>query len=116
MAVDFTNLALAPCVAAFGEPVTYQPGSGAAVSVNRAGLPLMGIFNAAATEDKVNGDTGEVIQVSVPTLALNINDLPVGTTPPYRNAMITVRGRLWQIGEAVPDNYGQLMLRLRLVQ
>ena len=106
--LDFNTLALAPCVAAFGEPVVYQPGAGAPVA-------LTGIFNKYATEQKINSDTGEMRQVVQPTVAINLADMPDGITLPCRNEMVSVGGALWQIGETVQDNFGQLLLKLKRV-
>jgi hypothetical protein len=108
MSIDFDSFALAPCIGAFGETVTYQPGAGAPVTLN-------GIFDEYASDDKINGD-GEVRQVIAPVLSLRIADLAPGAPLPCRNEAMIVRGATWQIAEASPDSFGALILKLRRVQ
>ncbi len=106
--IDFDSLALAPCIAAFGVPAVYQPGAGPAVQ-------LQGIFNEFATDQKIMGD-GEARQVNTPTFAIRLADLTPGAPLPCRNEALLVNGITWQIAEALPDSFGQLLLKLRRAQ
>ena len=102
--IDFDGTALAACIAAFGEPATYQPGAGAPIS-------LTGIFNEYATDQMIT-DSGEMRQVSQPTLGIRVSDLG-GVPNPCRNEAVIVRGQTWQIAEPVLDGFGHLLLKLK---
>jgi hypothetical protein len=108
VALDFNALALTPCIAEFGEPALYVPGAGPA-------LRVFGIFNRYDTEAKLL-DSGEFRQVTAPSLAINIADLPPGTKLPVKGEMIQLRHQTWEIHEPVSDNFGQLLLKLKLIR
>lgn len=103
--IDFNGLALGPCIAAFGQAITYQPGAGAPLS-------LTGIFNAMAVEDKISPE-GDMVQDIRPTLALNAANFPAGQALPVRGETVTINGTIYQISEPVADNFGQILLKLR---
>ena len=105
--IDFNALALSPCIAAFGKPIVYQPGAGMPVT-------LIGIFNEAAMDEKITGD-GQVVQERVPTVAINLRDLPFGMPLPCRNEIVMIGERMFQIGEPLKDNFGHLLLKLKVV-
>ncbi len=106
MAVSFNALALAPCIAAFGEAATYCPGAGAPIA-------LTGIFNRFARDEKINAETGELRQVIQPSFAFNAADLPAGLPLPGNGEQIAVDGNVWAISETVPDSFGHVLLKLK---
>lgn len=103
--IDFNALALAPCIATFGDEAMYVPGGGAPV-------PVKGIFNRSATEEKMDQNTGLMRLVRRPTFALNIQDLPPGMALPCKAEILIIDHAQWEIVEPVPDHFGHLLLKL----
>lgn len=104
--IDFANQAFAPCIAAFGQAVTYQPVTGASFATT-------GIFTLSATDDKVTTD-GDIIQETSTTLMVNTATFPPGTSPKRFDVCI-VNGGSWQVSEAVPGQFGDMLLKLKQI-
>ena len=68
MSFDWEDLAAAPCMDAFGEPVTYLPSGGGSI-------PIAGIFDKAYSE-LVLDDVGSGITTVVPVLGILRSALP----------------------------------------
>lgn len=109
MGVDFDALALAPCIAAFGEKangrsVTYQPAGGAAAAVD-------GIFDAA--HEEVTVQQGAPVSTINPMLGIRLADFPGGTAP-AQGDRLTIRGTPYEIVDIEPDGQGGANLKLML--
>ena len=103
MAVDFDALVLAPLVnQVFGEPVTWQPAAGAAVSAS-------GIFDANFQEVKWTPNEQEVIAFR-PRLGCRVADL--GGEPAEGDTFL-IRGASYRVSEPpLADGIGHIAIFL----
>jgi hypothetical protein len=108
VAIDFDTLALAPCLEAFGQPVTYRPGAARPVT-------LTGIYNRFSTTEVIDTQTGLTLNVTRPTVAIRQADIPSGIEPCQGEA-IEAGGIFWAIADVIPDGMGQVLLQLVLPQ
>ena len=91
-----SGLANAAILAAFGQPVSYQPGAGDAFTVT-------GIFDKTTNEERHAGDV-------YAHLFVNLSDFAV---PPDRGDEVTVDGALYTVFDVVNDSAGGCLLSLR---
>ena len=100
--IDWDTLALAPLHDAFGEVVTYLPGSGPAEQVQA-------VFNAHYTDTKFQDGT----EVSGTRSILNVRKSVLPGLP-TQGELFRVRGILYAVTNVEPDGLGDLRVDLRL--
>ena len=91
-----SRLANAALLAAFGQPVSYQPGAGDAFTVT-------GIFDKTTDEERHAGGV-------YARLFVNLSDFAV---PPDRGDEVTIDGALYTGFEVMNDSAGGCLLSLR---
>ena len=87
-----------------GEPIVYQPETGAAV-------PITGIFDEVYILAKGDAEAG--VETLGPEVFLRLEDLPVD--PEDDKPMLTLRGVTYRVTERRPDGIGGSVLALRAV-
>lgn len=100
MAVDFDNLVLAPCIAVFGEAITYIPRLSSRFPVN-------GIFDPAYTELVVID--GEPVTQTMPVMGIRLSDFP---QKPLQDDTLIARGKVYRVREVRVDGHGSAKLML----
>lgn len=105
MTIDFDQLAIAPCMAAFGQPALFRPSAGIPV-------PLVGVFNRFSRDEKFDTE-GNLLLVQQPTLGVRIADLIAGAPLPQRGDTVEIDGAVYEIAESVPDGIGHLAIKLK---
>ena len=100
--IDFAALVAGPCMQTFGEWAKYQPQAGRAFGV-------VGVYNAPRREDKAATDLGEIETLtSFDCLASQFPAVPA------KNDLLTLRGQLWRVAEALPDSVAMVALHIML--
>jgi hypothetical protein len=100
VAIDFSTLVLGPAMAAFGEPVTYDPVEGDAFA-------LTAVVDLAHAE--VSFTDGAPVSTVKPMLGVRLADFPAGIAP-QQDDQATVRGTLYDVVDVEPDGQGGAML------
>jgi hypothetical protein len=104
VAVDFDALVLKPCIATFGEPITYTPAGGSPIAIS-------GVFDPAYTHVTLN-DSGIPFTSILPVLGIRMLVLPQA---PEQDDLVTARGLNYIVRDALPDGRGHYKLLLNLL-
>jgi hypothetical protein len=101
--IDWGANVLAPCLAVFGEPVTYTPAAGSPFQVT-------GVFDNAY-KDVSQSDFGTDVISVYPVLGINLADFPA---PPAQGDQLTVasNGKTYAVREPRQDSHGGALLIL----
>lgn len=105
MTVAFDQLVMGPCLAAFGEAVTYSP---------QAGLPLAltAIFDEAAKQ--VEFSEGAPVESVAPMMGVRLSDFPSGVVPTQGDAVVrAATGLSYLVKDVRPDGKGAAVLMLQ---
>lgn len=99
--VDFDELALRPCVDAFGEEVTFTPATGPEITVS-------GIFDKAYHRAELQGDVA--VTTTAPALGCRASSF-TGELP-AQDDVFTIRGDDYRVVDVDADGLGHLHIRL----
>lgn len=117
MPVDWSAVVTGPCLAVFGEPVTYLSAVGGQFQItgvfDEAYLELtpMGRGPGLASEAFAFGSPG-AISTEMPVLGVQMSQFPI---PPAQGDQLTVRGNTYAVKEVRPDGHGAAKLLLNMV-
>lgn len=100
--IDWDSLVLGPCMATFGEPVTYTPAAGVAFAIT-------GVFDAQYA-DVVVAD-GLPITSNMPVLGVQLSQF---ATSPQQGDTLTIAStsQTFVVKEVRPDGHGSAKLML----
>lgn len=102
--IDWDNLVLGPCMATFGEAVTYTYASGAPIQIT-------GVFDEQYT-DVTLADT-QPIASTMPVLGVQLSQFP---TQPQQGDTLTITrtAEAFVVKEVRPDGHGAAKLMLNI--
>ncbi|HEY2010534.1 MAG TPA: hypothetical protein VGH23_16210 [Rhizomicrobium sp.] len=106
MPFDWEGLAAAPCMDAFGEPVTYLPSGGGS-------LPIEGIFDKAYSELVID-EAGSGITTVIPVLGILLSALPSSPRQGDKLQVASVN-TTYIVKEVRPDGHAMYKLMLNKV-
>lgn len=101
--IDWSAMVLAPCIAAFGEPVVYTPAGGAAITVS-------GVFDEANHDLDLAGGTPQTTEA--PVLGVRLADFTTGQPQPEDTLTVTRTGNIYVVREVRLDGHGGAKLLL----
>jgi len=112
MAVDWNDLVISPCLAEFGEAVSYTPAGGALIP------GLTGVFDVEYLDLEIS-ETGTRIGMPTnittahPVLGVQLSAFPAGISPAQGDAVTVLsNGVAYLVKEVRPDGHGWAKLLL----
>lgn len=106
--IGFDTLVLGPCMAVFGQPVSYTPTGYAAPIV------VTGIFQRGYSETAFGAD-GVPVMNRMPVLGVQQGQFPAGVVPSQGDTLV-VAGLSYQVTAPEPDGRGHVLLKLKAVK
>lgn len=105
--IDWDSLVIAPLMAAFGQPVLYQPVGGTAFTIN-------GVYDEAYRDVQAISDSAE-ISTTMPVVGVRVADFP---SPPKRGDKLVIVATSDQfiVKDVRPDGHGEAKLMLNFVR
>lgn len=98
--VDWDALVLGPCLAVFGDPVTFVPVIGSPIAIS-------GVFDEAYGEVVLDGEVP--ITSESPVLGVRLSAF---VAPPQQGDALVVRNSRYVVREVRPDGHGGAKLML----
>lgn len=110
--IDWGAVVLGPCMAIFGEPVTYTPAGGQDQQItgvfDRAYLEMLPLGGGRGMEPLGFGSGGN-ITAARPVLGVQLSQF---AAPPKQNDRLVVHGITYSVAEVQDDGHGWAKLRL----